>query len=550
MQENLHKQEKLMKILIADDNDDSRVYLSRALSSQGYNIKTVCNGKDALDNVNTWRPDLIITDILMPEMDGFELCKKIREDATLSGIPIIVYTATFIDSRDEKLALSLGASRFIIKPMEILDFIVNVNKVVEESKTHQASVTTIMAEDKQGIYEQYRQTLTRKLDKKVRELEKQRSALITSEEKLRLLVKELQSSESRLSDAQRIAKMGNWDWDIVNNNFYCSREVYRIFMIDTTEFILTFEAFIDIVHPDDLELVKMSVDKALSDGIPYCIDHRIILPDGTDRMVHEQAEVIFDKEGRAAKMIGTVQDITDMKRREEELIRIQKLESIGTLAGGIVHDFHNSLQIISGNIELAKMHVSSTDEIYENLQNVEKAISQAEGLSIQLLTFTKEGDPVRQSTDIRELIKDTVTLSLSGSSTGCEINISDDLYSVEVDSRQLAQVVSNLIVNANQASQSGGMITVKAGNIKVHKNDLLPIIEGKYVIITIEDQGKGISHDNIKKIFDPYFTTKERGTGLGLATSYSIIKKHNGYIDVESEVGVGTVFRIYMPASR
>jgi signal transduction histidine kinase/CheY-like chemotaxis protein len=539
----------LVNILVVDDNDDSRVYLSRALRSQGYNVKTVCNGNDALDSAKTWNPDLIITDILMPEMDGFELCRKVSEDATLSRIPIIVYTATYVDSRDENLALSLGASRFIIKPMELLDFIVVVNKVIEESGTRQVPVKVATVEDKQMIYENYRQALARKLDRKVRELEKERSALKTSEEKLRLLVEELQRSESRLSEAQRIAKMGNWDWDIVNNNFYCSREVYRIFRIDTTSFIVAFEEFINLVHPDDVELVKRAVDKALLDGVPYSIDHRIILPDGTNRIVHEQAEVTFDREGRAVKMIGTIQDITDIKRREEELIKIQKLESIGTLAGGIVHDFHNSLQIISGNIELAKMYVNQTDEIYENLLNVEKAIIQAEGLSTQLLTFTKDGDPIRKSTFIRELIRDTVTLSLSGSNIGCEITISDDLYPVNVDSRQLEQVISNLVINANQAMRSGCMLKVMAENIRVRKNDLLSIKEGMYVIIKVEDQGKGISRDNLKKIFDPYFTTKKTGTGLGLATSYSIIKKHGGYIEVESESGVGTVFSIYLPAS-
>lgn len=538
-----------MKILVADDNDDSRVYLARALKSQEYDVKTVSNGKDALEEAKIWAPDLIITDILMPEMDGFELCRRVREDATLSGIPIIVYTATYIDSRDEKLALSLGASRFIIKPMELLNFIVVVNKVIEGSETNQVPVKATTVEDKQMIYENYRQALARKLDRKVRELEKERSALKTSEEKLRLLVEELQRSESRLSEAQRIAKMGNWDWDIVNNNFYCSREVYRIFRINTTAFIVTFEEFINLVHPDDLEIVKKSVDKVLLDGIPFSIDHRIIMPDGTNRLVHMQAEVTFDNEGSVAKMIGTIQDITDIKRREEELIKIQKLESIGILAGGIVHDFSNSLQIINGNIELAKMAVNPEDEIYENLQNAEKAISQAEGLSRQLLTFTKEGDPVRKPIFIRKLIKNSVALALSGSHVRHEINIPDDLEPVNADKGQLEQVISNLVINAKQAMRSDCVIKITAKNIKVQKNDLLSIKEGKYVEIEVEDQGKGISPDNLKKIFDPYFTTKESGTGLGLATSYSIIKKHNGYIEVESEPGVGTIFRIYLPAS-
>jgi signal transduction histidine kinase len=303
------------------------------------------------------------------------------------------------------------------------------------------------------------------------------------------------------------------------------------------------------VHPDDTELVKRTVDKSLYEGIPYSIGHRIVLPDGTNRFVHAQAEVTLDKEGRLARMIGTIQDITEIKRREEELIKIQKLESIGLLAAGIVHDFSNSLQIIFGNIELAKMCVNPTDEIYENLQNAEKATLQAEGLSNQLLVFTKEGDPIRNSIFIPELIKDSVKLAMSGSRISCEVNISDDLWPVNADKGQLAQVISNLIINANQSMTSSGTIKVTADNKEVQKSDVLSIKEGKYVKIMVADQGEGISHENLQKIFDPYFTTKEKGTGLGLATSYSIIKKHGGYIEVESELDVGTSFHIYLPVS-
>lgn len=538
-----------MKILVADDNDDSRVYLGRGLRSQGYSVKTVCNGKEALESAKTWSPDLIITDILMPEMDGFELCRKIREDATLSGIPIIVYTATFVDSRDEKLAFSLGASKFIIKPVDFSELIEIINRAMEDSKTQQLPVMTTTVEDKQKIYDEYHQALSRKLNKKVCELEKERSALRESEMKLSRLVNDLKNSEARLSEAQRIAKLGNWDWDIVNNTLYWSNGVYRIFGIDPNEFAATYEAFTDAVHPDDRELVKKTVDKTLLDGIPYSIDYRIVLPDSTNRIVREQAEVTLDKEGRAVRMVGTIQDITEIRRRKEELIKIQKLESIGNLAAGIVHDFSNSLQIISGNIELSLMCVAPTDGICENLQNAEKAVSQAKGLSNQLLTFTREGDPIIKSIFIQELIKDSVALALSGSHINREINLSDDLWPVNADKGQLEQVINNLIINAKQAMQNRGTIKIKADNWDGDKSGLLPIKEGKYVKITVEDQGKGISHDNLQKIFDPYFTTKEKGSGLGLATSYSIIKKHDGYIDVESELGAGTTFHIYLPVS-
>ena len=183
-----------MKIMVVDDNDDSRVYLERGLSSQGYSVKTVGNGKDAIKSAENWHPDLIITDVMMPEMDGFELCRKISEHGSLIRIPIIIYTATFVDSKDEKLALSLGASRFLIKPLDLSDLTEIIKKVMEEFETRQLPVTTTTVEDKQMIYDDYRQALAGKLEKKVRELEEEHRALKTSEEKYCRLIETAQDA--------------------------------------------------------------------------------------------------------------------------------------------------------------------------------------------------------------------------------------------------------------------------------------------------------------------------------------------------------------------
>ena len=242
-------------------------------------------------------------------------------------------------------------------------------------------------------------------------------------------------------------------------------------------------------------------------------------------------------------------DISERKRMEDELVKMQKLESVGVLAGGIAHDFNNSLQVILSCVTLAKMCANPEDEVYKRLTYAEKVTLQATGLSRQLLTFSKGGDPIRKTIFISQLIRDSANLALSGSNVRCELDIPNDLWPVEADKGQLNQVFSNLIINAYQAMPEGGIVKVKSENINVDKNDLLSLKEGKYIRITIEDQGAGISHENLQKIFDPYFTTKEVGNGLGLATCYSIIKKHDGYIDVESEVGIGTVFHIYLPAS-
>ncbi len=208
-----------------------------------------------------------------------------------------------------------------------------------------------------------------------------------------------------LSEAQRIAHLGNWDWNIRTNELVWSDEIYRIFGLKPREFGATYEAFLNCIHPDDIEFVKKSVNEALREGKDYSIDHRIILPDGSERIVHEQAEVNFDDNGEPVRMIGTVHDITERKHMEEELIKAQKLESVGILAGGIAHDFNNLLSIVMGNISLARSHTEENSSVYKNLEVAEKASHRATTLTNQLLTFSKGGDPVKELSSVLEIIK-------------------------------------------------------------------------------------------------------------------------------------------------
>jgi PAS domain S-box-containing protein len=254
--------------------------------------------------------------------------------------------------------------------------------------------------------------------------------------------------------------------------------------------------------------------------------------------------------GRVTHFIGIQNDITLRKRMEEELIKVQKLESIGILAGGIAHDFNNLLTSILGNVSLIKMYSNPEDKIYRRFTEVEKACLRAEDLTQQLLIFSKGGAPVKKLTSIKELIRDSASFAPRGSNVRCEIRIEDDLWNVEVDEGQISQVIHNLVINADQAMPEGEMIRVRAENTIVGLGDGLPLKDGKYVKTTVEDKGIGIPQEHLSKIFDPYFTTKQRGSGLGLTTAYSIIKSHDGYIEVESELGVGTKFYIYLPATQ
>ena len=247
-------------------------------------------------------------------------------------------------------------------------------------------------------------------------------------------------------------------------------------------------------------------------------------------------------------MLGIIRDVSERKKMQEEILKIQKLESIGILAGGIAHDFNNILVSIVGSLSLLKLQVKSGDTFHRIFDRAERAASRAKDLTQQLLTFSRGGAPIKKITSVIGLIEDTISFFLRGSKVRAEFYMADDLWPVEIDEGQISQVINNLVINAQQAMPNGGIIKVCAVNVFVKENDNLPLTEGKYIKISVKDQGIGIPKECLQNIFDPYFTTKENGNGLGLAISYSIVKRHNGHITVESEVGAGTAFNVYLPA--
>ncbi len=270
--------------------------------------------------------------------------------------------------------------------------------------------------------------------------------------------------------------------------------------------------------------------------------------DGTTFPTLMHNSLFHDKAGNPIGIIGTVKDITERKRLEEELQKMQKLESLGVLAGGIAHDFNNLLTAIIGNLSLIELYAKSGENISEVLEETKRASNQTRRLTQQLLTFSTGGAPIKEIASIAKLLKNTATLSLSGSNVRCEFNLADDLWWAELDRGQIDQAVNNLIINAKQAMAGGGTIRIWAKNVIAGaKKDLL-LKEGKYIRVSIKDQGPGIMQDYLPKIFDPYFTTKQAGSGLGLAITYSIINKHGGCITVESEIGAGATFSIFLPA--
>ena len=237
-------------------------------------------------------------------------------------------------------------------------------------------------------------------------------------------------------------------------------------------------------------------------------------------------------------------------RMQDELLRTRNLESIGVLAGGIAHDFNNILTAIVGNISLARLHLPPRDAAQELLDEAEKALWRARSLTQQLLTFAKGGSPIKQTASLAEVLEETATFALRGAAARLQLRLAPDLWPAEFDRGQISQVINNLVLNANQAMPEGGTITVNAENRRIREGEVAGLVAGDYVRIEVCDTGIGIAPENIERIFDPYFTTKEKGTGLGLATSYSIVKRHAGTIQVRSRLGHGTRFTVYLPAKR
>lgn len=279
--------------------------------------------------------------------------------------------------------------------------------------------------------------------------------------------------------------------------------------------------------------------------------HKVRLEDkdGSVRLLEMSLSAIRDTEGRVTGFRGICRDATERQRAEEELHKFAKLESIGVLAGGIAHDFNNILTAILGNISLARMYVKPDEKAFHRLKEAERAGVRARDLIQQLLTFSKGGSPIKRTASIPNLVRDTCEFALRGSNVRCEFEIADDVSDAEVDEVQIGQVLGNIIINADQAMPQGGSVLVAARNLEVAGNPGQPLAPGKYIQISIADHGVGIPPEILTNIFDPYFTTKSEGSGLGLATAYSIVKGHGGRLTVESQVGVGSTFHVYLPAS-
>lgn len=496
------------RVLVVDNHPLILKFMSTLLTGKGYEVKTAEDGLSALDILQTYAPQIIFIDLVMPNIDGKKLCQIIRRIPGYRDVFIVILSAIAVE--EELDIVGLGANACIAKgPLD--EMARNVALALDQSERAKARGclgSAILGKD----------VAPRAITKE----------LLTEKRHFELILESLAEGiveitrETRIVYLNRVAKnlVQKPEENVLGSIF---KELFSEGDRDTIHKLLNFGA--------GGNGTVLTLDKPVKLGNKQ-ISLRLI------PIQEEQRAIIL------------LNDVSEHKRMESLLQQTHKMEAIGVLAGGLAHDFNNILMAVLGNISLAKQYAEPLGgALYRKLEEAERASLRAQDLTQQLLTFSRGGAPIKKTVSMASLIRESATFALRGSNVRCEISIQEGLWPVEVDEGQMSQVVHNLIINADQAMPDGGTVTVKAGNILLDERNSQGMPPGRYIFISIKDEGIGIPENLLPRIFDPYFTTKQKGSGLGLAMVYSIVKKHEGHVTVESQVKQGTEVRVYLPAS-
>ena len=361
----------------------------------------------------------------------------------------------------------------------------------------------------------------------------------------------MRAQEARLKEAQSIAHIGSWDWDLATNEVVGSDELYRIFGLESHNVVSTFDALIGMIHPDDRPKVDAEIEQALETRRPYSVEFRVIRPDGKVIKTVGSGKAIVDSTGNPVRLVGIIQDVTEQKSLEDQLLHAQKMEAIGHLAGGVAHDFNNLLAVVINYGHMLSEDIKDPTK-RADVDEIIKAADQGARLTRQLLNFSRKEFGNKVTIDLAAVVSDLTVLieRTLGEKCNLALEIADDLWNVDMDRAQFEQVLMNLAVNARDAMPVGGDLTIRVSNCEsCEEVARRGAPDNGWIHIEVVDTGIGMDADTLEHVFEPFFTTKprERGSGLGLATVYGIVERVGGRITVESKVGTGTRFDIYLP---
>jgi PAS domain S-box-containing protein len=529
--------EKPASILIVDDRSENLELLVQILSEKGYAVKPALSAQLALGAVSVNRPDLILLDIRMPEMDGFQLCEHLKAAEATKDIPIIFISA--LEDIDEKIkAFEAGGVDYITRPFQKAEVTARVQTHLELDQ---------MRRQMEGLVQQRTQELRNKTEKLKIEITARQAAtakLQTSEQNYRLLVENI----------HEVFWVVSKDWKKIH---YVSPAYENVWGRSCESLYAAPNSWMDAVIPQDKEKVAQTI-KAAGRGSQskYVFpEFRIERKQAQVRWIRARAFPIMDSSGDIFRIAGIAEDITQQQDLEGRLRQYQKMEAIGRLAGGIAHEFNNILGIILGNTELAIDDLFTGRSISGNLDEIKQASLRARDVIRQLLDFSHQSDLQHSALDMILIVQSTLKLIRASmpATIGIIENFQLESKTVMADHNQIQQLIINLATNAIQSmAKSGGSLTVELHNVdlkQIHPTHPSGLKPGSYVLLKVSDTGHGIAPEIIPKIFDPYFTTQPigQGSGMGLAVAHGIVNNHGGAIRVESEKDKGSTFRIYLP---
>jgi PAS domain S-box-containing protein len=520
------------RVLIVDDEQHNRDLLEAMLSAEGFELATSATAEQALEIVRERPPDLILLDVMMPGMDGYELTRTIKSSPISRNIPIIICSA--LDGREARiLGLRAGAEDFLSKPIDRAELCARVRNLLRLKAYG-------------DYYGRYSEILENEVTLRTADLVERSRALEAHGTAL-------ERSEERINYALGAANMGIWELDLQTQQVTWSETMAAVFGLPDLYVPATPDEFFELVHPDDRQLVARAATAARSAGTGYEVEFRLLREDGSQRWVSSRAQMVTDAANTPVRLLGVSSDISERKSLEAQLRQSQKMDAVGQLAGGVAHDFNNILTAILGYSNLVIETLEASDPRHRDLVQVLTAGERAAGLTRQLLAFSRKQILQPTTVDLNALVSGMRPMlsRLIGEHVDLVPSLAPGLGVVRADLGQFEQVLMNLVVNARDAMPAGGRLTVETANVELDQSFMQhAVIEpGPYVMLAVSDTGIGMTETVKHRLFEPFFTTKEqgKGTGLGLAMVYGIVKQSGGYIWVYSEPGKGSAFKVYLP---